>query len=132
MRIYLFWAFVPVLVRSLAPTDEIQDADPSQSGYLDNHNLHPNTVGSAIFGQLWKNTYGNKERWYAKPLVYTPPGGTQLVFLASAQNVIRTLDAVNGTLLNSRTVQPPFLQKDIGCTDIPDYIGVIVSLAVES
>ncbi|PVH80099.1 WSC-domain-containing protein [Cadophora sp. DSE1049] len=124
-KIYLFLAFVPALVRSLASTDEIQDADPSQSGYLDNHNLHPNTVGSAIFGMLWKNTYGNKERWYAKPLVYTPPGGTQLVFLASAQNVIRTLDAVNGTLLSSRTVQPPFLQKDIGCTDIPDYIGVI-------
>ncbi|KAG4437998.1 hypothetical protein IFR05_006499 [Cadophora sp. M221] len=125
MRIYFFLAFVPVLVRSLAATDEIQDADPSQSGYLDNHNLHPNTVGSAIFGMLWKNTYGNKERWYAKPLVYTPPGASQLVFIASSQNVIRTLDAVNGTLLNSRTVQPPFLQKDIGCTDIPDFIGVI-------
>ncbi len=76
---------------------------------------------------LWKNTYGNKERWYAKPLVYTPPGASQLVFLASAMNVIRTLDAVNGTLLNSRTVQPPFLRKDIGCADIPDYIGIIVS-----
>ncbi|KAH7336040.1 hypothetical protein BKA65DRAFT_431390, partial [Rhexocercosporidium sp. MPI-PUGE-AT-0058] len=125
MRIYFVLAFVPVLVSSLAATDEIQDADPSQSGYLDNHNLHPNTVGSAIFGMLWKNTYGNKERWYAKPLVYTPPGASQLVFIASSQNVIRTLDAVNGTLLNSRTVQPPFLQKDIGCTDIPDYIGVI-------
>ncbi|KAH7409546.1 hypothetical protein BKA64DRAFT_720802 [Cadophora sp. MPI-SDFR-AT-0126] len=125
LKIYLFLAFVPALVRSLASTDEIQDADPSQSGYLDNHNLHPNTVNSAIFGMLWKNTYGNKEKWYAKPLVYTPPGGTQLVFLASAQNVIRTLDAVNGTLLNSRTVQPPFLQADIGCTDIPNFIGII-------
>ena len=37
-------------------------------------------------------------------------------------NIIRTVDAVNGTLLNSRTVQPPFLQSDIGCTDIPDFI----------
>ncbi|KAL3426632.1 WSC domain-containing protein-like protein 3 [Phlyctema vagabunda] len=87
--------------------------------------MHPATVGSAIFGILWKNTYGNKERWYAKPLVYTPPGRSQLVFIASSMNVIRTLDAVNGTLLASRTVQPPFLQSDLGCTDIPDYIGII-------
>ena len=82
---------------------------------------------SAIFGILWKNAYGAKEKWYAKPLVYTPPGQSQLVFLASSMNIIRTVDAVNGTLLNSRTVQPPFLQSDIGCTDIPDYIGIIVS-----
>lgn len=108
-------AFVPALVRSLAPTDEIRDADASQSGYLDNHNMHPATVGSAIFGILWKNNYGNsKEKWYAKPLVYTPPGRSQLVFIASAMNVIRTLDAVNGTLLNSRVMQPPFLQSDLG------------------
>jgi iron transport multicopper oxidase len=120
-------ALLPFFVHSLAPTDEIQDADPSQSGYLDNHNMHPATVGSSIFGILWKNTYGAKEKWYAKPLVYTAPGGSQVVFIASNQNIIRTLDAVNGTLLNSRTVQPPFLQADIGCTDIPDYIGIIVS-----
>jgi len=119
-------AFMPFFVQSLAPTDEIQDADPAQSGYLNNHNMHPATVGSPIFGILWQNTYGAKEKWYAKPLVYTPPGGSQIVFLASSMNVIRTLDAVNGTLLNSRTVQPPFLQSDIGCTDIPDYIGITV------
>ncbi|TVY39827.1 hypothetical protein LOCC1_G004958 [Lachnellula occidentalis] len=115
----------PIFVHSLAPTDEIQDADPAQSGYLDNHNMQPTIVGSPNFGILWQNTYGAKEKWYAKPLVYTPPGGSQLVFLASSMNVIRTLDAVNGTLLNSRIVQPPFLQSDIGCTDIPDYIGII-------
>jgi len=87
--------------------------------------MHPATVGSPIFGILWKNQYGAKEKWYAKPLVYTPPGQSQLVFLASSMNIIRTVDAVNGTLLNSRTVQPPFLQSDIGCTDIPDFIGII-------
>jgi iron transport multicopper oxidase len=125
-RLFFLLAFVPVFVHSLAATDEIQDADPAQSGYLDNHNMHPATVGSAIFGILWKNTYGSKEKWYAKPLVYTPSGQSQLVFLASSMNIIRTVDAVNGTLLNSRTVQPPFLQSDIGCTDIPDYIGIIV------
>ncbi|KAJ8066890.1 hypothetical protein OCU04_004276 [Sclerotinia nivalis] len=125
-KLLILFAFVPALVSSLAPTDEIRDADAPQSGYLDNHNMHPATVGSAIFGILWKNNYGNnKEKWYAKPLVYTPPGRSQLVFLASAMNVIRILDAANGTLLNSRVIQPPFLQSDLGCTDIPDFIGII-------
>lgn len=107
-------ALAPFAVRSLAPTDEIQDADSAQSGYLDNHNMDPAIVGSSSFGILWKNTYGSKEKWYTKPLVYTPPGASQLVFTASAMNIVRTLDAVNGTLLSSRTVQPPFLQSDIG------------------
>ncbi|CAG8961012.1 hypothetical protein HYFRA_00002552 [Hymenoscyphus fraxineus] len=123
--ILILLAVLATAVHSLAPTDEIQDADPAQSSYLSNHNMDPSIVGSSSFGILWKNQYGPKERWYAKPLVYTPPGASQLVFLASAMNVIRTVDAVNGTLLNSRTLQPPFLQSDIGCTDIPDYIGVI-------
>ncbi|TVY18072.1 WSC domain-containing protein [Lachnellula arida] len=125
-------AFWPILVHSLAPTDEIQDADPAQSGYLDNHNMQPTIVGSQNFGILWQNAYGAKEKWYAKPLVYTPPGASQLVFLASSMNVIRTLDAVNGTMLNSRIVQPPFLQSDIGCTDIPDYIGITGAPIIDS
>lgn len=128
MRLILSFllAIVPTLVYSQAATDEIQDADPAQSGYLNNHNLHPATVGSSVFGILWKNAYGAKEKWFAKPLVYTPTGHLQVVFLASSMNVIRIIDAVNGTLLNSRTVMPPFLQADIGCTDIPDYIGITV------
>jgi iron transport multicopper oxidase len=35
------------------------------------------------------------------------------------------VDAATGALINSRQVQPPFLQADIGCTDIPNYIGII-------
>jgi len=59
-------------------------------------------------------------------LVYTPSaGGPQLLFLASSQNWIRTLDAKTGALINSRQVNPPFLQSDIGCTDIPGTIGII-------
>ena len=100
--------------------------DPAQSGYLPNHNLHPATVGSSIFGILWKNAYNNNEKFYAKPLTITPSStGKQIVFLASAMNIIRTVDATTGALINSRTVQPPFLQSDIGCTDIPNFIGII-------
>lgn len=89
-------------------------------------------VNSASFGILWKNTYLPNERWYAKPLVYTPNGKKQLVFTASHMNWIRTVDAVTGTLINSRQVQPPFLQSDIGCTDIPNYIGIIGTPTLDS
>ncbi|KAL8776247.1 MAG: hypothetical protein Q9213_008342 [Squamulea squamosa] len=121
----LMWlGCVPSLVHSLAPTDEVSDADPPQSGYLPNHNMQPSIVGSSSFGVIWSKTYNDKERWYAKPLVYTPPGQKQLVFTASNQNWIRTVDAVTGASINARQVQPPFLQSDIGCTDMPDTIGI--------
>jgi len=87
--------------------------------------MNPVIVTSPNFGILWKKTHNSKERFYAKPLVYTPPGKSQLVFLASSMNIIRTLDAVTGAAINSRTLQPPFRQSDIGCTDIPDWIGII-------
>lgn len=124
-RLVVFLSFIPWLVNALASTDSVSDADPAQSGYLPNHNMQPAIVGSPSFGILWTNNYLVKERWYAKPLVYTPPGLKQLVFIASSQNWIRTVDAVTGTLIKSRQVQPPFLQSDIGCTDIPDFIGII-------
>ncbi|KAL8735389.1 MAG: hypothetical protein Q9166_000934 [cf. Caloplaca sp. 2 TL-2023] len=86
--------------------------------------MQPSIVGSSSFGILWTKSYNPKERWYAKPLVYTPPGQKQLVFTASSQNWIRTVDAVTGAPINARQVQPPFLQSDIGCTDMPDTIGI--------
>lgn len=127
--IILLLALLPIFARSQAPTDEYRDADVPQSGYLDNHNIHPAIVGSSDFGILWKNNYDptNQELWYARPLVFTPAGASQLLFTASNKNTLRTLDAVNGTLLNSRTVQPPFLASVLNCGDIPNYIGIIVS-----
>lgn len=51
-------ALVPRVLSSAA-TDQLQDADPMQSGYVGgDHNLHPSTVGSSAFGILWKKTYG--------------------------------------------------------------------------
>lgn len=114
---------IPTFVRSLATTDEVSDADLPQSGYLPNHNMQPSIVGSSSFGILWTKSFNPKELWYAKPLVYTPPGQKQLVFTASNQNWIRTFDAVTGAAIAARQVQPPFLQSDIGCTDMPDTIG---------
>lgn len=78
-----------------------------------------------FFGQLWKNTYGPREMWYAKPLVYTPPStGRQILFTASNMNWIRILDATTGAVLASRLTQNPFLQADAACGDMPNFIGV--------
>ncbi|CAD6594301.1 MAG: hypothetical protein ASARMPREDX12_008599 [Alectoria sarmentosa] len=125
------WLIVSALallpqVSGFASTDSPSDADPAQSGYLPNHNMDPAVVDSAEFGLLWKVPFNFQEQFYAKPLVYTPnAGGNQLVFLASSQNWIRTLDAKTGDPINSRQVHTPFLQSDIPCTDIPNYIGII-------
>ena len=112
--------------RSSAETEADGFKDPAQSGYLPNHNIDPAAVGSSSFGILWKTAYNANETFYAKPLTLTPVGTQkQIVFLASAMNIIRTVDAENGTLINSRTIQPPFLESDIECTDIPNFIGII-------
>lgn len=71
-------------------------------------------------------SFNAKEQFYAKPLTFTPAAtGVQILFLASSQNYIRTLNAKTGAILNTRQVHTPFLQSDIGCTDIPNTIGII-------
>lgn len=117
---------LPTLAYGLGATDSIRDADQLGSGYLPNHNMDPSIVNSTAFGILWTNSYDTLEKWYARPLVYTSStinGGAQIVFLASSKNVIRTIDAKTGKALLTRNVIPPFLQSDIGCTDIPNFIG---------
>lgn len=47
------------------------------------------------------------------------------MLLASSQNWIRSLNAKTGDLINARQVATPFLQSDIGCTDIANTIGII-------
>ncbi|KAL8818955.1 MAG: hypothetical protein Q9223_002519 [Gallowayella weberi] len=88
--------------------------------------MDPAVVDSTEFGLLWSTKFNNLEKFYAKPLVYTPlAGGPQIVFIASSQNWIRTMNAKTGEPLNARQVHTPFLQAEIGCTDIPDTIGII-------
>lgn len=109
-----------------APSDSYSDADAGQSSYVGGaHNMDPAIVDSAQFGILWQIKFNNLEKFYAKPLVYTPTGQTQQVFLASTQNIVRSIDAKTGTVLLTRTLGEPFKQSDIGCTDIPDTIGII-------
>jgi iron transport multicopper oxidase len=97
----------------------------AQSGYLPNHNMDPNIVAGSSFGTLWTvQSPNSKESWYAKPLVYTI-GENEMVITASAMNIVRIHNAKSGELIAERQLNAPFLQSDIGCNDIPDYIGVI-------
>jgi iron transport multicopper oxidase len=99
--------------------------DASQSGHLPNHNIDPNIAGSDSFKILWSFTSPfAKELWLAKPLVYTPNGGAELVITASEMNIVRVMDGKTGAIITQRTLNPPFLTVDVACPDIPDYIGV--------
>ncbi|KAL8855001.1 MAG: hypothetical protein Q9221_000197 [Calogaya cf. arnoldii] len=94
--------------------------------------MDPAVVDRSEFGLLWSTKYNNLEKFYAKPLVYTPnAGGPQIVFIASSQNWIRTMNAKTGAALNARQVHTPFLQAEIGCTDIPDNIGIIETPVID-
>ncbi|KUJ08913.1 uncharacterized protein LY89DRAFT_676796 [Mollisia scopiformis] len=64
--------------------------------------------------------------FYAKPLVWTPPGGpNKQVIVVSNQNNIRILDGLTGTVINQRTLDPPFQSVDTGnCGDIPNTVGI--------
>ncbi|KAF3232296.1 hypothetical protein TWF191_000068 [Orbilia oligospora] len=116
------------LSNALASTDEIQDCDASQSGYLDNHNLSPDIVNDPGFGILWQiSTIGGaNELFFAKPLVYTPPStGIQVIIAASAMNWVYVIDAKNGTVYTKRQLGKPFAQKDVGCGDVQPFIGIM-------
>jgi iron transport multicopper oxidase len=64
----------------------------------------------------------------AKPLVYTPLkgsyGGGQVVVAVSETNWVYVLDAVNGTVYNSRQLHRPFLPSDLGCGDVTPQVGI--------
>ncbi|KAL2757269.1 hypothetical protein ACRALDRAFT_1079561 [Sodiomyces alcalophilus JCM 7366] len=118
-------AALPALVSSLASTDSYRDADIPQSGYLPNHNLDPNVVGSSSFRTLWEfQSPDPNELWLAKPLVYTPAGGPELLITSSEKNIIRIFDAKTGAILNQRLLQAPFSRDDSNCGDIPNWIGI--------
>jgi len=60
--------------------------------------------------------------------VYTPLAtNRQVVITVSAKNYIYVMDALNGTILNSRYLGRPFAVSDLGggCNDITPFVGVI-------
>ena len=87
--------------------------------------MDPNVVGSDRFQVLWQYTApDSNELWLAKPLVYTPNGGSELLITASEMNIVRVMDAKNGSIVTQRTLNPPFLSDDVKCPDVQPYIGV--------
>ena len=111
-------------VTALQTTDSYSDADPGQSGYLSYHNIDPAVIASPRAGPLFAKQFNDGEQFYAEPLVYTPNGKDQLLFLASSQNRIRTLDANTGETINERQVQTPFLTFDLNCTEYGETEGI--------
>ncbi|KAF8850086.1 hypothetical protein BDZ45DRAFT_680040 [Acephala macrosclerotiorum] len=74
----------------------------------------------------WRSKFNTNEFFFAKPLVWTPPGSTvEQVIVVSNQNNIRILDSTTGATINSRTLDPPYLASDTSCGDITGTIGII-------
>jgi hypothetical protein len=74
----------------------------------------------------WTMSFNTNEAFYAKPLVWTPPGaGHEQVVTVSNQNIIRILDSQTGATINSRNLDPPFQSSDTYCGDIPNTVGII-------
>jgi iron transport multicopper oxidase len=89
--------------------------------------MDPNLVGSSTFQQLWKFSGPRlpvTELFLAKPLVYTPPGGIEMVITSSEMNNIRIFNSKTGEIIAQRQLNAPFLASDADCTDIPNYIGI--------
>jgi outer membrane protein assembly factor BamB len=126
-----------VRVNALGATDTITwGGDNSRSGYQEyvflalrvlagtkvcfsNHNMDPEVVGSANFGQLFQTLLpGNfngmgPEQIFSQPLVYTGSDGVQYVYIATTQNNIYKLDAKTGAIVARRNLHVPFLQVDL-------------------
>jgi hypothetical protein len=63
----------------------------------------------------WKMVFNTNEIFYAKPLVWMPPGSSgEQVIVVSNQNNIRILDGLTGTLIIERTLDSPFQSVDTG------------------
>ena len=118
------WAIALVLsscllhgVDGFASTDTITwGGDNSRTGYQDNHNMDPDIVGSAQFGQLFMTklpgNYNNlgPESTFSQPLVYTlAKDNKQYVYILTNQNNLYQLDAKTGVIVNQRSLHLPFL-----------------------
>jgi hypothetical protein len=87
--------------------------------------MDPSVVAGSKFVISWKSTGNSNEKFYAKPLVFTPSGSkSELVITVSSQNIIRVIDGLSGSLIKSRTLDPPFQSVDSSCSDIPNTIGI--------
>ena len=109
---------------ALQATDSYSGADLAQSGYLPDNSIEPTVIGDEEFASRLTSKFNPDEEFYAEPLVYTPEGGVQLLFLASSQNWIRVLDARTSDILYARQVQTPFMTSDVNSTEYGKTVGI--------
>ncbi|KAJ4297833.1 hypothetical protein N0V90_005729 [Kalmusia sp. IMI 367209] len=107
-----------------APSDSPRDADVSQSGYVGgDHNIDPEIVSR--FQQLWNVTFKPDEKHYARPVVHTLSSGRQIIFTASTENIVRTIDALTGEVLYERQVAQPWPMTEAHCETISKNMGIM-------
>ena len=107
-----------------APSDSPRDADIAQSGYVGGaHNIDPSTASR--FQHLWNVTFPAEEKHYARPLVHTLASGRQILFTASTENIVRTIDAVTGEVLFERQVAPPWPMTGTSCEGVSRNMGIM-------
>lgn len=95
--------------------------------------MDPSVITGGTWGISWKKTYNTNEKFYAKPLIYTPSSApNEYVITVSSQNIIRVIDGLTGNLINSRTLYPPFASSDTSCTDIPNTVGITGTPIIDS
>jgi hypothetical protein len=94
--------------------------------------MDPVSVGSSL-AVGWKQTFNLNEVFYAKPLVYTPPGApNEYVITVSNQNIVRVMDGLTGKMINTRTLDAPFASSDTSCGDIPNTVGITGTPIIDS
>ncbi|KAJ4355941.1 uncharacterized protein N0V89_003966 [Didymosphaeria variabile] len=104
-----------------APSDSPRDADVAQSGYVgSDHNIGPDSVSR--FQHLWNITFKPDEK---VTLGLQPNVDVQIVFTASTENVVRTIDAVTGEILFERQVAPPWPMAGANCDLISKNLGIM-------
>lgn len=90
---------------------------------MPNHNVDPTKLSQYVHS--WSSTFNAQEYFSAKPITYTPAGYShELVIVASQQNNVRVLDGLTGSILYTRTLDPPFQATDSNCGDISPTIGI--------
>ncbi|KAJ3076649.1 hypothetical protein HDU98_001659 [Podochytrium sp. JEL0797] len=129
-----------VAIRCITASDWTTAAGSAmRSGYSSTAGLDPTVVSDhKAFGPMFVTQLPNVTSSfstqrvppgpvYASPLIYTPPGHNQVVFVATMNNNLYTLDAVTGTVISSRNTNTPFDRiNDIpACGDIVSNVGVL-------
>ncbi|KAJ3097714.1 hypothetical protein HDU97_004598, partial [Phlyctochytrium planicorne] len=113
--------------------------DPLRHGHIPDAGLDPSVVSSNSFGRIFPTSNTNTGyvdlpivngvppgTSYAAPLVYTHPTyANPVVFVATENNNIYSIDGITGAVLASRNVNTPFNRaRDLDCGDIIGNVGI--------